>query len=808
MEALLKLLVCGLAALFILPFVLTQLLFCSTRFDSDRCRLRRFLLPGTLLNLISNSASVWCITALFTQTNTPWNLLRRLVNLQCSWQDLETIAGVIGVCSVAGLLGGLILRLLFFRENSFHLTGRTRAVAFFLSSLCAFTIFFSYIIARQSHRFLYLSEVCRKTSVFIVDPLDREQLGESGDNISFVVLSNPGPLDCRIRNLSLSSSEDDLYELSFLNVTVPAYGTCRLVTDFNHGLDLKKDGGSFVYLYIEGILTDQVRLPGLYDNTSCRRSGKNGHQEIYSYLDSPSKDVATPVLSRESGFYPEEFDLTLSAPEGLTILYTLDGSDPASRGKPYSAPIHIEDRSPWENVWSIRTDLSAAFRTENPIYTVPDRPVDKCTVVRAVCIDSDGKTSETTVGSYFIGFESREGYDQVGVISLVTNPENLFDDEIGIYVLGNESQNREKTSRKPNEWWWWPANYHQRGRTWERSATVQFFGTDRNQFLSQQVGVRIKGGASSGLLPKSLNLYARTQYGGSSFFLTDFFGNGRLFKRASLFAGGNDVFLKVKDWLTARLMENQEIIPQHYRPFCLFLDGEYWGNYWLTEAFDEHLFAGVYGLNPENVVVIKNNSVKAGTSDDKDVFEEMKSFITSNNLSLPENEKILDSIVDLDNFAVYYALEMYLANHDHSFKQNCVMWRVRNTEEVPKGDMRWRCAVCDVNHPTCYGSGNDDTLSYMINKDSVFRSLMQNPGFCDLFYSKLELLAREYFTPEKTDLALSEFTQLMEKPLKLEHQRFYGNTVGLAELDSIRTFVQERQVYILNLCSGHTAANE
>ena len=42
-----------------------------------------------------------------------------------------------------------------------------------------------------------------------------------------------------------------------------------------------------------------------------------------------------------SGFYDNEFDLTLSAPEGTKIYYTVDSSDPTAESTEYTEAIKV-----------------------------------------------------------------------------------------------------------------------------------------------------------------------------------------------------------------------------------------------------------------------------------------------------------------------------------------------------------------------------------------------------------------------------------------------------------------------------------
>ena len=66
-----------------------------------------------------------------------------------------------------------------------------------------------------------------------------------------------------------------------------------------------------------------------------------------------------PVLSHTSGFYEDDFLLTITAQAGAEIYYTLDGSVPDRNSLRYEEPLLITDSSQNPNVYSMRTDVSA-----------------------------------------------------------------------------------------------------------------------------------------------------------------------------------------------------------------------------------------------------------------------------------------------------------------------------------------------------------------------------------------------------------------------------------------------------------------
>ena len=86
----------------------------------------------------------------------------------------------------------------------------------------------------------------------------------------------------------------------------------------------------------------------------------------------------------------------------------------------------------------------------------------------------------------------------------MTNPENLFDPDIGIYVTGSMFYQEENRR----------TNYKMEGKEWERESFVTIF--EKGEILLQQkLGIRIKGTATRKNPGKSFNLYARKEYGNS-----------------------------------------------------------------------------------------------------------------------------------------------------------------------------------------------------------------------------------------------------------------------------------------------------
>ena len=107
-----------------------------------------------------------------------------------------------------------------------------------------------------------------------------------------------------------------------------------------------------------------------------------------SNADAKVIDTDIPQFSVPSGFYSDKITVTISAKDNQKIYYTTDGTIPTTESELYSKPLTIEDRTSEENKWAGKSKVS----TSNDYQ--PSGVIDKCTVLRAVAVDADGKSSE------------------------------------------------------------------------------------------------------------------------------------------------------------------------------------------------------------------------------------------------------------------------------------------------------------------------------------------------------------------------------------------------------------------------------
>lgn len=388
------------------------------------------------------------------------------------------------------------------------------------------------------------------------------------------------------------------------------------------------------------------------------------------------------IFSHVSGFYNEPILLSISAPT-KEIYFTLDGSEPDRNATRYTKPFTIFDVSENPNLYSARTDISPGLWQENTDgymgTCVPTEPVDKCTILRAVCYDALGEKIGEETGTYFIGYQDKAGYDNLKILSIITPPENLFGYENGIYILGKtfDEEYIEGDGSYGGKWWNYPGNYGNRGKEWERKADIQLFDETHQLALSQKAGIRIHGYTSRGMNPKSLNLYARNEYDGNDFLYYRFFEEEENLKRITLFSGGADYYSLCRDRLVAELSEGLDFTTMNFEPCAMFLDGEYWGLYYVTEKYDKQMLHERYGVAQNNIVMIKNGEVEVGVENDIHLYEEMIDFFRNMDLSIEENYAQAQTYLDLESLIDYFAMEIYIGRHTDWLTDNYALWRTR-----------------------------------------------------------------------------------------------------------------------------------
>jgi len=516
------------------------------------------------------------------------------------------------------------------------------------------------------------------------------------------------------------------------------------------------------------------------------------------------------TFSAVPGFYSEDFELKILAPSD-EIYYTLDGTDPDASSLRYEGPILISDATRNPNVHSARTDTSTGY-LDIPgaiAYTAPDYLVDKCTIIRAVYYDEYGNRSAIKTGTYFVGFDEKAAYDNIHVLSIITDPDHLFDHDDGIYVLGSAYDRYLQNGNPNTSWLWRDANYHNRGREWERPATIQLFNPKQEIVLTQDVGVRIQGGASRSYSQKSFNLHARSEYDGNTKIHYDFWNTGYIPESLTVSICGNDYQTKIKDRLGSELMDGLHVSTMHYLPCLVFLDGEFWGLYFITEKYDPAYVQYTYHVDQDNTIFVKNGKLDYGTEEDMTAYTDMKNYLIWADLSLEEKYQDACKYVDMESMLDYLASMIYIAriNDWRLGEENTQLWRSRKPGVSSYADCRWRWNVFDLNanSGSMYERNIDhDTIEYTRSNSPMANRLFDNPQFREEFARRIIDFGQNRFSGEIVQQKIDSYLEELDACYAAHRRRFGISESEFQErVDNIRYFFDHRYDYVITMLKNH-----
>ena len=434
----------------------------------------------------------------------------------------------------------------------------------------------------------------------------------------------------------------------------------------------------------------------------------------------------TVTFSHSGGFYENSFNLTLSCNGAYHIRYTTNGATPTASSTIYTGPLHLD-----ENLYSDSDIYTIQISPDDLVY-IPDSVCHIIVIRAAVFDDNDSCVSIVKTNSYFI---NELGCDTHGlpVISICADSLDLFDYNTGIFVPGVHFD-----PLNPN----WTGNYYQTGDEWERPMNIEFYELD-NKGINQVAGLRTHGGNGRRFQQKSMKIYAREEYGKKRF-KHQFFGNipNNSFKHLTikpLRSSWNQA--GIQDHLCNMISsEGFNFEPLASRPVILFLNGEYWGIYFIHEKPDERYIEDHFGIDHEtlNIMGNWNNLVDYG---DGTQFINMMQWLKTANLSVPNDYAVVDNFFDLSSFIDYYVFELYSANLDWPANNVCI-WQQPNSKWrfiFKDGDACLISMDFDVFANATYVG--DQTWPSSTRSTLLFRKLIENENFETRFKNRfIELL--------------------------------------------------------------------
>ena len=466
--------------------------------------------------------------------------------------------------------------------------------------------------------------------------------------------------------------------------------------------------------------------------------------------------VEDTKFSYNRGFYTQPFDVTITtATEGAVIRYTTDGSTPTpAYGSLYTAPIHISATTAlramaFKPAWkSTNVDTHTYLFLDDVIkqatnaatgaqVTPAGYPASWGSVTGDYQMDPDvvGQNGKDIFG----GLYARTIVDDlkaVPTISLVMNKDDWFGSK-GIYI--NQSQDGT-----------------------ERVASFEFFDPAADESLQVNCALAMQGGVTGGGTSldrwKTFKLSMRPRFktqtddgkptGGPPKLDNKLFRDSPVERLNTVVLDG----VLNHSWLhpgsdqqsTALYMQDQYVSDLHNAMgghsghgfhAHVYINGLYWGMYYIHERPDHAWAAGVFGGNEDEYDAIKhssggviNNGAGGSATANFNAMLAAANAVSSDPTNLAKYDALC-KLLDVDDVITYLLANWFASNQDWPAKN----WYAthRNTP-----DGQWRFHSWDAEH-TLEGGNN------VGQSPADFHSrLAQSPEYCMQF---ADIIHRNFF---------------------------------------------------------------
>ena len=443
---------------------------------------------------------------------------------------------------------------------------------------------------------------------------------DRGRYSDWIELHNPTATPVSLAGYTLTDDPDepDKWALPVITLApgdfllVWASGADRMRAEGWHTNFRLSRGGEYVGLFgPDGHVVDAVEFGEQQANVSWGRLPGSDQWVAFPRPTPGAANTSSPRAGSDapsigtmpgSGFFTGPVTVQLAAPvAGSMVYYTLDGADPTVEGQVYTVPIEVTET----------------------------------TVLRAVALRDSVPVSAVTPATYLIGEATG-----LPVVSLVTEPAHLWDDEKGIY-----------------------ANPREVGRGWERPVEMEWLSPEGAPGFRVGAGLRIHGHGARGQVKQSFRLYFRGEYGPREL-AYPIMGEGtkQTYDQLVLRGGHNDSFfgyhgepVYVRDQVMRELHEAMGQVAARGRWVALYLNGKYWGLYNLTERIDENFLATHFGYDYWDVV---------HSPREPEAWPVFVDWITGTDLSDGAQYEQAKQQLDIENFTSFTILHLWAGSID------------------------------------------------------------------------------------------------------------------------------------------------
>ncbi len=548
--------------------------------------------------------------------------------------------------------------------------------------------------------------------------------------------------------------EDEGYR--FPNVTVEAggYYTVACDSELPEGISpcapfsLDRFGDT-LYLYTpNGVLCDSFETGKQQTGITSGRVGDD--RSVRVYFDAPTKNAENgtgylgyapaPVIQQVGGYVEAGTAVTITVPQGCRVYYTLNGSVPTATASAYTAGQTVS--------------------------------ITESTVLRAVAM-RDGYLPSDVVTQTFLTTDRHE----LPVVSVSGDHAALFGAN-GTFT-----------------------NYKNKALT--ALVHMEYFTEDGTKEIAFDSILKISGGASRVNPQKAFSLKLNQTVGVSSV-TYPFFEDSTVdtFSDLLLRPSGSDWNgAKLRDEFAATALKNTEdLIIQSARPVALYINGAYYGLYYLREKRNEAFVSSYTGIPEEYVQVAQMPSVfESGANMDPDMAELIR-YAQTNDLTEPVHYEHVVSQINVTSLIRYFAIQTYLGNGDMINNVACYRDTRGGKWNWIIFDMDWACTSFYSNHEFIRqlydGTGQNAVQNYYY---PLMTALFKNEDFSKQFVREYKRLMDTTLSADRLIPILDELADTIRSEIPRQQAQFEAPTTARFEqqVTYMRTFLNNRKTTMI-----------
>ncbi len=482
--------------------------------------------------------------------------------------------------------------------------------------------------ANTTQGFAELSSITGEAEGVSINEVSSVSAARSGD-ADWVELYNGSSNSVSLAGYCLSDSKSDTQKWPIGDINIKAEGYA--VIDEYDGSDGSGEltislSGEKLYLFsAEGLLLDEFNTGVLRPGISRGIVSEGGERSV-AFFGQPTPGTANGSDTLSGYCAAPQFSVTGGYHKESFALELTAGTE--------GAAIYYTTNG--------ATPTTSSSRYSGPIT------VSGSQTVRAIAIADGLITSEETVATYIFG-----DTHSLPVVCL-----SMTQSDLNTVFSSTRSNKR------------------------EREGYVEYYEADGTLGVSFPAGFRVAGAGTIAAKQRSINLYLRGGYGRSSITYPFFEGYDiTTFKSLCLRnMGAWQDPTRMKDVFVSMAVNGLNVDNAQSKFVVVYINGSYWGLYEFKENQNEDYFAARYGIDTDNVVMIRGNKydIETGRSD-RDIVDLY--YLAQQNMNNDINYQEYIGLADPDYFMDYLIAELYFGCYD-TYNQKFT----HTTDDA----MRWR----------------------------------------------------------------------------------------------------------------------